>query len=127
VTIPSTYHAKWGGAAVSETFSVRTGIGVKVRKGPNGQIAEMLIFRMHADSDAAEEYDVQHEIAKNVLDELLPASGRGKFVIGGFVDAFCMPENDCAGSSEDYENVSIFYNSSARPGQVCYVDVRFKK
>ena len=113
MTIPSTYHAKWGGAAVSETFSVRTGIGVKVRKGPNGQIAEMLIFRMHADSDAAEEYDVQHEIAKNVLDELLPASGRGKFVIGGFVDAFCMPENDCAGSGRDTSEIRTGSNSVA--------------
>ncbi len=116
------------GAAFSETFTVRTGIGVRVRSGPNGRIAEMLIFPMRADSlIQSRSMTFSHETAKNVLDELLPASRRGKFVIGGFVDAFCMPENDCAGSSEDYENVSIFYNSSAKPGQLCYIDVRFKK
>jgi hypothetical protein len=31
-----------------------------------------------------------------------------------------------AGSSESYENVSIYYNSAAERGKLCYVDVRFK-
>ncbi len=116
------------GAAISETFIVRSGMGVRVRNGPNGRVAEMLIFPMRADSlIESRSMTFSYETAKNLLNELLPASRRGKFVIGGFVDAFCMPENDCAGSSEDYKNVTVYYNSSAKPGQLCYVDVRFKK
>lgn len=115
------------GAASSETFTVRTGIGVRVRSGPNGRLAEMLIFPMRADSlIQSRSMTFSYETAKNVLDELLPLSKRGKFVIGGFLNVFCLPENDCAGSSEEYENVTIYYNSSAKPGQLCYVDVRVK-
>ncbi len=88
----------------------------------------MLIFPMRADSlIQSRSMTFSYESAKNVLDELLSVSKRGKFVIGGFVNAFCLPENDCRGSSEDYENVGIYYNSSAKPGQLCYVDVQFKK
>lgn len=116
------------GSAASETFTVRTGIGVRVRSKANGAIAEMLIFPMRADSlIQSRSMTFSYETAKNLVDELVPTSRRGKFVIGGFVDGMCPPENDCAGSSEDYENVSIYYNSATQSGQLCYVDIQFKK
>jgi hypothetical protein len=115
------------GTAISQTFTVRDGIGVRVKSRPDGRVAEMLIFPMRADSlIESRSMTFSYETAKDLLHELLPDSKRGKFVMGGFVNAICMPENDCAGSEESYENVSIYYNSSAKPGQLCYVDVRFK-
>jgi hypothetical protein len=115
------------GPAVSETFSVRPSIGVKVRTNSQGAVAEMLISPMSTDSlIESRSMTFSYETAKSLVDELLPHSSRGKFLIAAFVDAVCLPENDCWGSSEDYENVSVHYNSSAKPGQVCYVDVRFK-
>ena len=51
-------------AAVSETFTVRTGVGVRVRNGPNRRIAEMLILPMHADSlIQSRSMTFSHEIA----------------------------------------------------------------
>jgi hypothetical protein len=67
------------------------------------------------------------EVAKNVVNDLLPQSKRGKFLMGTFVNGFCFPENDRVGTEEDYENVNIYYNAARESGQVCYVHVRFKK
>ena len=115
------------GSPVSETFAVRPGIGVKVKHRPDGSLAEILILPIRTDSLVeSRNMTLEYGVAKNVLDELLPPSRRGKSLMGGFVNGVCMPENDCAGSSEDYENVHIFYNSSAKPGQLCCVDIRFK-
>ncbi len=83
--------SKYGGA-VSETFTVRNGIGVRVRNRPDGRISEMLIFPMGVDSLVeSRSMTFSYETAKDLLRELLPGSSRGKFVIGGFVDAFCPP------------------------------------
>jgi len=116
------------GKPISETFAVRDGVGVTVKRGPDGHISELLIAPLRNDTLVrSRTMMMSNELAKRVLDELVPLTGRGKFLIAGFVDAECMPENDCAGSEESYENVSIYYNSAAESGKLCYVDVRFKK
>lgn len=115
------------GNPVSETFAVRDGIAVTVKRAPDGAITEMLIVPMSMDSLVPWNMTLSYEAAKNVLDELLPSSKRGKFVIAGFVNVICLPENNCAGSTESYEKVSVYYNTAATPGHVRYVDVRFKK
>jgi hypothetical protein len=116
------------GPPISQTFVVHEGIGVTVKHGSDGSIREMLITPVRSETLApSRNMTFTNEQAKHILQELVPTSKRGKFIIGGFVDGICMPENDCGGSSENYENVSIYYNSSSQPGQLCYIDVQFKK
>jgi hypothetical protein len=116
------------GDPVSETFQVRPGVGVTIRKAKDGTVTEMLITPLNATSLIASRHmTFTQAAAKSVLDDLLPSSARGKFIIGTFLDVTCLPENDCGGSSEDYENVKITYNSARTAGQVRYVDVQFKK
>ena len=88
----------------------------------------MLIAPIRSDSLVrSRSMTLTNELAKRILDELIPLPRCGKFLIAEFINAECMPENDCFGSSESYENVSIYYNAAAEPRQLCYVDVRFKK
>jgi hypothetical protein len=43
----------------------------------------------------------------NVLDEIAPKDERGKYKMGTFLNVICLPVNDCAGVSEDYERLAI--------------------
>jgi hypothetical protein len=40
------------------------------------------------------------------LDEVAPAKDKGKYVIAGFLNLLCPPEN-CSGVSEEYERMGI--------------------
>ena len=116
------------GRPISESFAVRDGVGVTAKRGSDGRISEMLIAPISRDSLVrSRNMTFTNELAKRILEELVPFPSRGKFLIGGFIDAICMPENDCAGPSESYEDVSIYYNSAAEAGKLCYIDVRFKR
>jgi hypothetical protein len=116
------------GDPVSQTFQVRPGVGVTIRRGSDGAIAEMLIMPLNATSLIESRHmTFTRAAAQTVLDRLVPGSGRGKFITGTLLNVTCLPENDCAGSSEDYENVKITYNSARTAGQIRYVDVQFKK
>jgi hypothetical protein len=42
-----------------------------------------------------------------VLDEIAPKDDRGKYKMGTFLNVICLPDNDCAGVSEDYERLAI--------------------
>lgn len=69
---------------------------------------------------------ITREAAKSVIDELVPQSSKGEYIIGTFVNSICLPENDCAGTSEDYEKVYIKYNAAREEGKIHYADVEFK-
>ena len=43
----------------------------------------------------------------SVLDEIAPKSERGSYKMGTFLNIICLPDNDCAGVSEDYERLAI--------------------
>jgi hypothetical protein len=42
-----------------------------------------------------------------VLDEIAPKSERGNYKTGTFLNIVCLPDNDCAGASEDYVRLAI--------------------
>jgi hypothetical protein len=42
-----------------------------------------------------------------LLDQVAPASARGKYIIGTFLDVVCLPDNDCDGVSELYSRMKI--------------------
>lgn len=43
----------------------------------------------------------------SVLDEIAPKNHRGRFKMGTALDIACLPDNDCAGVSDEYEGLSI--------------------
>jgi len=66
------------------------------------------------------------EEVKAIIDELAPNSMRGKYLIAGFVNMACLPENDCYGSSVSYEKITIYYNAAAE-GRVHYAVVQWNE
>ncbi len=98
------------GAPVSETFRVRPGIVVTARYAPSGQIAELLIAA-ETPGSIKSRTTLSQETIKVVLDELVPATQRGKYVIGEFINTTCLPQNDGEGTQELYEKVVIYYNT----------------
>jgi len=61
-----------------------------------------------------------------IIDELVPRSVRGKHLIAGFVNMDCLPENDCYGTSDSYEKVTMYYNTAAE-GRIHYAVVQLKE
>ena len=115
------------GEPVSETFLVRPGITATASYAPNGKAAELVISPLNPSVIKSRSTTLSRESVEAVIDELVPMSQRGKFVIGEFEDIICEPANDCMGSSAHYENVTIYYNSSTKQGQITYAVVHWKK
>ena len=62
-----------------------------------------------------------------LIDELLPGSVRGKFVIGGFDNSEgCLPTDACPGSFEEYEKATIHYKAG-QAGDVSFAVVTLKE
>jgi hypothetical protein len=47
------------------------------------------------------------EEVNTVLDEIAPKNERGNYIMGTFLNIICVPDNDCAGVSENYERLLI--------------------
>lgn len=114
------------GQPVSETFTVRPGILVTARYGADGRVTEYLVApENRAQVKSRGSSIMSKEIAAEIIDELVPKWERGKFLMGGFVNMGCLPDADCAGTTENYERVAIYFNS-APEFKVHYAVVTFK-
>jgi hypothetical protein len=113
------------GEPISETFSVRSGINATVTYTSSGEITELLIAPQITSLVKSGNYALALDIVKNIINELVPAEARGKFLMGSFLNLACLPKNDCAGSAEDYEKLTIYYN--AGQNGVSYAVVKWKK
>jgi hypothetical protein len=116
---------KFGGP-VSETFAVRPGIGVTVTYSNTGRITEMVISPQTTYAIKSRTNLLSLEVVKTILEELVPKSDRGRFMVGTFEHITCLPDDDCQGTSEDYEKVTIYFNS-ATEGKVHYAVIQWKK
>jgi hypothetical protein len=99
------------GEPISETFRVRPGITATARYASNGQIAELLIAPETPYLIKSRNKTISQDTLKKILDELVPGSERGKYVIGEFVNMDCLPQNDCQCTQELYEKIIIYYNA----------------
>jgi hypothetical protein len=113
------------GTPIAETFIVRPGIVVTARYNQSGRIRELLIAPEMTDLIKSKNKTLSHDVLREIIDELVPAKERGKPGISGFLNLACLPENDCAGSSEDYENLNIYYNAGRNDG-VNYAVIHWK-
>ena len=114
------------GQPVAETFLVRPGMIVTASYNSTGQVTELLIAPQLTDLIKSKSRGLRQETLKEVIDELIPLSERGRGVFGGFMNIGCMPQNDCYGSYMDYEKVIIYYNAGQH-GDVNYAVIRSKK
>jgi hypothetical protein len=114
------------GEPISETFLVRPGISVTATYATNGRVTELLISSRTTDLIKSRGKTLSQDSVTAILDELVPRSVRGKYLIGSFLDVMCLPENDCQGASEQYQSVTIYYNAG-REGGLNYAVVQWKK
>jgi hypothetical protein len=117
------------GSPVSETFTVRPGIEVTATYSPTGTIVELLISPHIPDASISKTLGVKPidgVVLKQIVDELVPMAKRGKPRLGGFLDIWCPPQDDCMGTvNEDWEKVSIYYHPSVNGGP-SYAVIQFK-
>ena len=114
------------GEPVSETFMVRPGISVTATYATNGRVTELVVSPRTTDLIKSRGKTLSKDSVKAILDELVPSPVRGNYLIAGFVNLACLPENDCQGSSVSYEKLTIYYNSAAEGG-VHYAVVQWKE
>jgi hypothetical protein len=114
------------GDPVSETFLLRPGVTVTASHNSAGQITELVIAPLVTDLIKSRGNGLTHEEIKDLIDELVPLFARGANQIGGFLNVACMPQNDCYGSYDSYEKLTIYYNAG-KNGNVNYVVIQWKK
>jgi len=95
------------GDPVSETFLVRSGIVVTASYTQSGRIRELLIAPEMTGLIKSKNKTLSHDVLREIIDELVPARDRGKFILSGFLDC----SDDCGGSFYNYEKLSIYYNA----------------
>jgi hypothetical protein len=110
---PDTFRQRYGNP-VSETFLIRPTIVVTARYGTSGNTCELVISPNEPGGmikrwPSSEEIDYQ--LLGKIEDELVPKLERGEYKMGTFLDITCFPEDDCAGSQEDWENIVIYKNA----------------
>ena len=103
------------GPPVSETYAVRPDISVTVSFNEGGKTCEMLIEpRQPTTPIKLGTARLTLATLNEVIDELVPVNKRGKPLMAGFVNARCLPNDDCWGASSTYEKVFIYYNGSGK-------------
>jgi hypothetical protein len=101
------------GTPISETFKVRPEVIVTVSHAKTGEICEMLIApQLPSTPIKSSGALLKSKLVNEIIDELVPARQRGKLRMGSFLNLMCLPDNDCAGTGEDYERVYIYRNGS---------------
>jgi hypothetical protein len=112
------------GAPLSEVFMVRPTISATATYATNGRIIELLISPRITGTIKSRGVTLSRDSVDEILNDLVPAWERGKFIITRFENIVCEPENDCAGVSLEFQNVTIYYNSGR--GGLCYAVVKWK-
>jgi hypothetical protein len=123
------------GQPVSETFLVGPGIFVSATYGTSGNTCELVIGPGTKEPDPNNKMmkrwpgsdPIDDNVLQEIGNELVPKSERGDYVIGTFMNVFCLPENDCAGVKEDYQNLAIFRSNAGVKGASRYETIRWKR
>lgn len=121
LAIPASFPAMSGntlrqryGQPISETFLVRTGIVATATYGPDGETCELVVEPQQTSAlikNFSGTKTIPYETLRAVEDELVPDSERGKSLMGAILNIGCLPDNNCAGSEHDWENVVEYDNA----------------
>jgi hypothetical protein len=87
---------------------------VSASYGASGDTCELVVSKKQPDAlikrwPGSETID--YKVLKEIEDDLVPMNERGKLKIGTFVDMICLPENDCQGTENAWQKVSIYTNA----------------
>jgi hypothetical protein len=113
------------GEPVAETFIVRPDINVTATYGKDGRITEWVIAPRTTALIKSRTQTLSQDTVTAIFDELVPSAARGKGQLAGFLNVQCMPDNDCGGSTNTFEKVTIYYNAAAA-GRVHYAVVQWR-
>lgn len=114
------------GAPVAETFVVRPGVGATAAYSEDGRIKELVISPQTNSMIKSRNMILDRSLVMGIIDTLVPPAKRGKLVMGTFINMTCLPEVDCAGSEEAYQNLTIYFNSG-RDGGIAYAVIPWKR
>ncbi len=99
--------AKYG-RPTSETYDSGHGVMLTATFDDKGATCSILIDRRGRDGGTPTSAEtVSDADANRVLDDLAPVASRGKYIMGTLLDIICLPDNNCFGSSQEYENLAI--------------------
>jgi len=108
------------GPPISENFLVRPGVIATATYGASGHVCEIVVSPQRLWNST-----LASTRTTEIIDELVPPSKRGKYVIGTFLDAVCFPTMDCGGSEQTWEKVDIVYNGST--GNEHYIRIHWRR
>lgn len=108
------------GPPTSENFLVRPGVIATASYGASGDVCEIVVRPERLWNSTLGSVNV-----RDIIDELVPPSVRGKREIPVFVDAIYFPTMDCGGSEDNWEKVNIFYNGNT--GNERYVRIHWRR
>ncbi len=103
------------GEAIGEVYRTSNGLTVTAYFDSQGNIC-----KEHIQSENRGKRMTDDDV-NPVLDDIAPKTSRGTYKIGTFLDVICLPDNDCAGVSEDYQKLAIVEIGSTN--EYRYVDV----
>src|SRR5689334_21013124 len=89
------------GDPVGEVYRTSNGLTVTAYFDSDGNIC-----KEHIQSENRGKRLTDEE-ANGVLEDIAPKSSRGAYKIGTFLNVICLPDNDSAGVSEDYQRLAI--------------------
>jgi hypothetical protein len=102
------------GPPVSQTFVVRPGVTATVTSAESGDVCEILVEPQRRLVMKSSTPKLTLKQINEVIDELVPPGVRGEPGVAGFVNARCLPDDDCWGTSADYERIHIYYNAAGK-------------
>jgi hypothetical protein len=104
ILLPSdttTDFSKRYGSPICETYRVKPGIVATVSSGKSGHACEIVVGPDQSGGMIKSRgVTIDSKQLTEVLDEIVPAEHRGKMRMGEFVNAICLPTNDCERMSE---------------------------
>jgi len=101
------------GPPVCETYRVRPGIVATVSFGKSGHACEIVVGPDQSGAMIRSRgVTIDSKQLTEVLDEIVPAQDRGRMRMGEFVNATCLPTNDCDGTETNWDAVAIYRNGS---------------
>ena len=107
---PKVLRKKYG-PPVRESYLVRANILATITSAKDGQICEILIEPAPPSAMIkSNDLRLKSNVLDEVINELVPMKNRGKQLISGFLNLDCLPRNDCGGTMENYERLSIYRN-----------------
>lgn len=100
------------GPPIAETYLIKPGVVASLSFGASGHVCEIVVSPEETASVKRSQTFTTQQLTE-LIDELVPVNERGKPIVGGFFNATCLPDNDCAGTYSDSEKVSIYRNGGA--------------